>query len=200
MQRLAPFLMLLWPAMAFASPVTIYTQFANPPSALSIEHMKAELDTIMAPLGFDFDWRSLEEADGHQVTVELVVVSFKGECRTDCLRRPGPRTGPLGWTHVANGEILPFADVDCDRIRELMTLPLAQAVPPERARLLGRAMARVLAHELYHFLMNTPRHSSTGIAKSAYTAAELASEHLRFDDAELLVAREERLHPLRARQ
>ena len=54
MQRLAPFLMLLWPAMAFASPVTIYTQFANPPSALSIEHMKAELDTNDGSVGLRF--------------------------------------------------------------------------------------------------------------------------------------------------
>jgi hypothetical protein len=91
----------------------------------------------------------------------------------------------LGSTHIADGRILPFADVDCDRIRELMASSLAPASPQERERLLGHAMARVLAHELYHFLAHTTKHASTGIAKASYTGTELAAGVLRFDEAQL---------------
>jgi len=96
----------------------------------------------------------------------------------------------LGSTHIADGRIPPFADVDCDRIRELMVSSLAPASPQERERLLGHAMARVLAHELYHFLAHTTKHASTGIAKASYTGTELAAGVLRFDEAQLRSVRE----------
>jgi len=174
--------------------ITIYTQFAHPPAAQSIDHMKAELDAIMAALDLRFDWRLLEEADGHQVMSELVVVRFRGACQADSLPTMESKSGPLGWTHIANGEVLPFVDVDCDRIRDLMAAPLIRAVPAERLRLLGRAMARVTAHELFHFLTNTTKHSANGITKAAYSASELASASMRFDEAELNLVREGRLH------
>jgi len=172
-------------AMLASNQVTIYTHFAHPPSQLAFEQMKAELVAVMEPLDRHFDWRSLDQADGHEVATELVVVTFKGECQADWLPPIGPEAGALGWTHVVDGAILPFADVDCNRIRQLMVHPLALALPGERARMLGRAMARVLAHELYHFLLNTAKHAPSGVAKASLTAAELASPHFCFDDAGL---------------
>jgi len=177
-----------------AGALTIYTRFAHPPSSLSIGYMKAELDAIMLPFHLRFDWRSLEHANGHEVVAEVVVVGFKGACRADTMSPWASPAGSLGLTHIADGEILPFTDVDCDKIREVMTSALAIALPVERERLLGRAMARVLAHELYHFLVHTTKHASSGIAKASYTGAELASNGLRFDEAQLRVARAHSLH------
>jgi len=181
---------------AATSPVTIYTQFAHPPSTVSVEHMKTELDAIMAPLDLHIAWRSLEQANGHEVLSEIVVVTFQGTCRSDRLLPEELPMRALGWTHVADGQVLPFSEVDCDRIRELMTSPLAAAAPGERARLLGRAMARVLAHELYHFFTNTTNHAHSGITKACYTGAELAGEQLRFGDAQLRKVRNGRLREL----
>lgn len=209
MRHHAVFLMLIGPAMAFpsqkemprevAGEITIYTQFAQLPEAISVENMKQELSTIMAPLGVHFDWRLLEEATGHQVSAELMVVNFQGHCKADWPTPIPSRSGPLGWTHIADGEILPFAGVDCDRIREILVQPLAEASPLQRARMMGRGMARVLAHELYHFLMNTTKHASTGIAKPSYSAGELAGEYLRFDDQHLRLMRQELQRPFRGR-
>jgi hypothetical protein len=192
MKYWTPFVLLMLSAIALrgqidqpAGVLTIYTRFASPASALSIGEMRAELDAIMLPFHMRFDWRSLDNASGHEVVAEVVVVSFKGACRVDSVPLWGPPAGTLGWTHIADGEILPFADVDCDKIRELITTPLAVSHPMEREGLLGRAMARVLAHELYHFLAHTTKHASTGIAKASYSGAELASNSLRFDPAQL---------------
>jgi len=172
-----------------AGTLTIYTRFAHSPSVLSIGYMKTELDAIMIPFHLRFDWRSLAQASGHEVVAEVVVVSFQGACQADKLAPGGPPAGTLGSTHIADGEILPFADVNCDEIRQVMTAALAVSLPIERESLLGRAMARVLAHELYHFLAHTTKHASTGIAKASYTGAELASNHLRFDEAQLRIVR-----------
>jgi hypothetical protein len=201
MKYSTPFVLLMLSAMALrgqidepAGALTIYTRFAHSPSAVSIAYMKTELDAVMLPFHLRFDWRSLEDATGHQVVAEIVVVSFQGVCEVDSLPPGGPPAGMLGWTHIADGQILPFADVDCDKIREVMTLTLAVSPQSERARLLGRAMARVLAHELYHFLVHTTKHASTGIAKASYTGAELASNCLRFDEAQLRIVLERRPH------
>ena len=191
-----PFVLLMFSVIALrgqidesAGALTIYTRFAHPPSPLSIGYMRTELDAIMLPFNLRFDWRSLERASGHEVVAEIVVVSFKGACQAEP-PHSNPSANPLGSTQIADGQILPFADVDCDKIRELIGSSLEHATPPVRERLLGRAMARVLAHELYHFLAHTTRHASTGIAKASYTATELAGGVLRFDEAHLRSLRE----------
>jgi hypothetical protein len=188
----AAFVLLMFSAVALRGQIddpsgalAIYTRFSHPPSALSIAYMKTELDAIMRPFSLRLNWRSLEQGGGHEIVTNLVVVSFQGVCQADTLPHWNPSAGNLGWTHIADGQILPFADVDCDSIRRLMTASLASAGPPERERLLGRAMARVLAHELYHFLARTTRHASTGIAKASYTGSDLASGFLLFDEAQL---------------
>src|SRR5580658_1469108 len=45
----------------------------------------------------------------------------------------------------------------------------------------GQALARLLAHELYHVLNQTAGHAQTGIAKAQLTAAELVAERFQFD-------------------
>lgn len=172
-----------------AAALTIYTQFAHPPSSPSVGYMKSELDAIMFPFHLHIEWRSLEHAKGRETAARVMVVSFKGTCHVDTRAAIVLASGRLGWTEVAEGEVLPFSDVDCDQIRSLMTAPLAMAPPEVRERLLGCAMARVLAHELYHYLTGTTKHASSGIAKAFYTGAELASGRLRFDEAQLRSAR-----------
>lgn len=201
MKRSTRFVVLMLSAAALraqfdepAGALTIYTRFAHPPSALSIGYMKTELNAVMLPFNLRFDWRSLERANGHEVAAEIVVVSFQGVCRGNTALPGGPAAGTLGATHIADGEILPFADVDCDKIREVMTPSLAVSPPVERESLLGRAMARVLAHELYHFLAHTTKHASSGIAKATYTGADLSCNRFRFDEAQLRAVLETRPH------
>jgi len=175
--------------------VAIYTSFAKAPSASAIGYMKTEMAAILAPLDMRVDWRDLKTATGNQAVPELLVVRFEGDCQVN-LPRPAPKFGPLGWTHISDGRILPFTDVDCDRIWELLQLPLATSAPGEQPKLMGRAMARIVAHELYHLLGNTTKHTSCGIAKRAYSAGDLTAEHLEFDQTGLNRVREHTLHPM----
>ena len=168
-----------------AAPITIFTEFEEEHSPAAFEVMKTELASIMAPAGLDFEWRSLDGSPGNQVTVELVVVSFKGSCRMEeiPLTRSGS-AGALGWTHTSDGAVLPFSDVDCDRIRQFIGRRVLHASLHEREVLLGRALGRVLAHELYHVFANTTSHGKNGVAKPFYTAAELIAEEFVFEKKE----------------
>jgi hypothetical protein len=162
--------------------ITVYTQFEHASSGVSIEMMREELEAIMRPLGLDFTWRDLPASNGNEVSVELVVVSFKGTCRmSDSLPSRG-ETGALGWTHISDGAILPFSDVDCDKIRRFISSQVRALDPAKQEIVYGRAIGRVLAHELYHVFTNTTKHASWGVAKAFYSAHDLVSDSFRFEE------------------
>ena len=179
-----------------APPITIYTHFEGPYSTASVDRMKEELEGIMRPVGMSLEWRSLDAARGRESAVELVVVTFKGKCRMDELAPFASEPGALGSTHISDGAVLPFADIHCDRIRRLMG-PLVNAEDVEtRQDLLGRAMGRVLAHELYHVVAKSTGHVSGGITKAFYTAGDLLAKKVGFCKKEAATLRNLRLHSL----
>ncbi len=49
----------------------------------------------------------------------------------------------------------------------------------------GRAIARVLAHELYHVLAGTVSHSRQGVAQRALSGSQLVSDQLELNPEEL---------------
>jgi len=169
--------------VAHLAPVTLYTQFQNEPPAPVVQAIESELEAIMAPTGLHFSWHPLAEA-GSQVSSQLAIIHFKGECDAEGLKSEGGFPGPLGWTHISDGEILPFIDVNCDGLRIFVQRELIGAPAADREAMLGRAMARILAHELYHLLANTRTHAGGGIAKAAYNVQELLAPILHFGKKE----------------
>jgi len=163
--------------------ITIYTSYQHDLSDVVEKSMQAELASIMEPVGFELEWRSLEAPNESRVASEIVVLTFRGKCDAQGLTLASHENAGLGWTHLSDGEILPFAEVDCDRVRMLVQNDLFRLPPMERAKALGRAMARVTAHELYHILAHTMRHGS-GLSKPAYSPQELLADEFLFDQRE----------------
>lgn len=176
------------------APIALYTQFQQNPPEDVVEALHDELASIMAPMGMRFEWRSLAGVTGNEVAVELAVLTFKGRCDVAGLMPHATSPGALGWTHVSDGNILPFSDVDCDRIRGFVQKDLLSFSPDERAEVYGRALARVVAHELYHIFANTAHHGSCGVGKAAYTVQELLSEDFQFEAKESNALRTSKAH------
>ena len=165
-------------------PAVLYTSFQQS-VPVSIKHaLEDEVESIMGPLGRHFVWRTIASVTGNEVSAELAVLTFKGRCDVEGLTPKEAHPGALGWTHVSDGAILPFSDIDCDRIRVFVQKELLYRKVGEREEVFGRAMARVVAHELYHIFANTPHHGSDGVAKSAYTVQELLSDDFVFEEAQ----------------
>jgi hypothetical protein len=170
-------------------PVALYTSFQQLPSQAVVEAIEDEVETIMGPLGMHFEWRSLAASRGNEVSSELAVITFKGRCDTVGLMPHGGQPGALGWTHVSDGVILPFSDIDCDRIRVFLQRELLFRRAENRDDAFGRAIGRVLAHELYHIFAQTAHHAPDGVAKSAYTVQELLSDEFQFDERDAFALR-----------
>lgn len=169
--------------------ITLYTSFQHEPPRAVVEALKDELEQIMAPIGLRFDWRSLSGVRGNEVSVELAVVAFKGRCDVARLLPRSVQPGALGWTHVSNGNILPFSDVDCDRVRSFVQGTLLTVSRDDREEAFGRALGRVMAHELYHIFANTLKHGSCGVAKESYSVQDLLSDDFQFQGSESVALR-----------
>ena len=158
--------------------IAVYTQFQHPPSTIVETALKQETESILEQVGLELEWRSLAGIHGNEVSEQLAVVTFKGFCESRGLPPAPFRSGGLGWTHITDGEILPFMDVDCDHIRGFIRAPLSQLGPVERDKALGRAVGRVMAHELVHILGRKSHHGSRAVDRPSYTVQELMTDHL----------------------
>jgi hypothetical protein len=165
-------------------PAILYTTFQQAAPAGVTRALEDEVEAIMGPLGRHFVWRTLAEVKGNEVSSELAVLTFKGRCDVTGLAPRDTHPGALGWTHVSDGAILPFSDIECDSIRTFLQKELLYIHPADREEVFGRAIARVVAHELYHIFANTQHHGSDGVAKSAYTVQELLSDDFQFEGRE----------------
>ena len=174
----------LWAGSRTAPTTRLYAHFEQQPPEAVFDSLQTELRSILDPLGLGYDWRDLDLSKGNEVSTELVVLHFKGNCGVGQLAPVAVYPGPLGWTHISDGEILPFADINCDRIRVFIQRDLLRLPEAEREAAYGRAVARVLAHELYHIMAKTKKHGSWGIAKAAYTPDELLCPRLEFETRE----------------
>jgi hypothetical protein len=147
-------------------------------SRAAIREMGREAAHILKQSGVSLQWQLGEPAEA--VNGRLIVVKLLGRCDMD--GPPAfPMSGPLGWSHEANGVILPFSDLACDNIRGAVLS--AQIVGQLRGNvLLGRAMGRVLAHEVYHIVADT---SDDGVAQPALSARELTSGQLELQPSEV---------------
>ncbi len=181
-------------APSVAAPVTLFTQFQQEPPTVVVTALHNELEAIMMPNDMRFEWRSLSAPRTTEVSVELAVVTFRGRCDAANLQPMRTSPGALGWTHVSDGVILPFSEIDCDRIRSFVQRDLLSVDVPQREATFGRALARVLAHELYHIFANTSKHGACGVGKSAYTVQELLADEFQFEESESEALRGSKAH------
>ncbi len=166
------------------APVVLYEKFEKQAPESVLRAMRAELAEVMEPLGFRFEWRELKAAGGSDVVSELAVITFRGRCDTNGMMSRSIVPSALGWTHMSDGVILPFSEVDCDGVREFVQRELSPEPAKLRDELYGKALARILAHELYHVFANTTHHASCGVAKAAYSVTDLLSRNFQFEKLE----------------
>jgi hypothetical protein len=177
---------------ATLAPVALYTQFAQAPPEAVRHALQDEVEAIMTPLGFHFEWRDMADPLGQRVSAELALITFEGRCDTAVTAPFAKRGGPLGWTQVTDGQILPFTNVNCDLVREMVRPTLVTSHADARAVVYGRALGRVLAHELYHIFAKTTHHGSCGVAKESYTMSDLVDADFRFEVKESLLLKSTR--------
>jgi hypothetical protein len=154
--------------------LTIIVKGAQPPPAV-LQSLQREAQLAIGPSGVRMDWRS-QDLGGADVGGEVAIIQFRGNCgaaRTFRGSRASLDSEPLGQTHMVNGKVLPFADVLCDAVHRLIDQELQGTRVTQRDEMMGRALGRVVAHELYHILARTTDHAGHGLTRPEQSRAEL---------------------------
>jgi hypothetical protein len=162
-----------------ASAVTLVLQFDHDFSAQSLDVMEREVASIVSESGIQVDWRMRDEVRSSDSFDSLVVVRFRGACNMDPAPPLGDERGPYAFTYVSDGAVLPFSEVECDKVSNSIRPAMSKRQWQEPDSVLGRALGRVLAHELFHMLAKTQHHAGEGVTRSALSAAQLISDKLR---------------------
>ena len=176
------------------SPIAVFMNFQSEPSPEALSQMEREITEIMKPSGLAFDWRMIKDHRLGESFSDLVVLTFKGHCQMagPTYDELGPlfERQPLAYTRISEGHVLPFSDVQCDTIRNYIAPNMAAAHPADREGILGRALGRVVAHEMYHMLASTTIHAEDGVARSFHTRKDLTAPEFHFTQRESQLLRE----------
>jgi hypothetical protein len=159
--------------------VGVFMDFDTVPGAAAMAAMEQEANELLKPSGIAIDWQLARENRGNRPFASLVVVKFKGSCKADRVPAGVGDFGSFGesyalaFTRVSHGKVLPFSEVECDHVRSALRFLRPSAGLKERQMAMGRALGRVVAHELYHIFAGTTHHADHGLAEPSQSLEDL---------------------------
>jgi hypothetical protein len=173
--------------IACATDITVVIDFDGPHSDRSVQQMKRETEDIFKSAGIHLDWRRRDDV-GRASYENLVVVHFKGKCILDPVPMLYDERGPFAFTYNSDGEVLPFSEVECGPVTASVRSAMWGDDFARPDYVMGRALGRVVAHELVHILTRSAAHGREGVTHAALSGRELIGPPLNLtrDDAERL--------------
>lgn len=175
--------------------LTIFLSNVSDPAPIAF--MQTEVARLLEPSGFKVAWKDWQDRQLGVDFARLVSVQLRGDCIATPLRPTLVSSEPrsLASTAIADGKILPFAFVECETLRSFMASTLHSSPKSRRTELFGRAMGRLLAHEVYHMLVQTRSHQTSGVSKPCFSIADLVAERFHFDESTIEQLRPESPDP-----
>jgi hypothetical protein len=177
----------LFAGILSAEGITIVLDFDGPHSDRSVAEMKREFEDIVKAAPVTVDWRTREQAQ-QESSPNLMVVLFKGKCVLDPVPYLYDERGPMAFTYSTGGVVQPFSEVACDKVITAVRSAMSGGDYAKADVLLGRALGRVLAHEVVHMLSGAA-HGKQGVAAKSLSGSQLIAPELRLapEDLERLV-------------
>jgi hypothetical protein len=179
-------LLALWaavPAPGQVGSTALYYEFKQPPAPSVVQAIRDEVASLLEPGGIYTEWQTMP-INEQRVWTELAVVTFQGRCEALPVAENPYQDHRLGWTHISDGEVLPFATVDCEAVRAEILRDLLNMPRQSRDKTLGRAIGRVTAHELLHIFARTTHHSAHGVDQATLSKAELLADRMILEEHE----------------
>lgn len=171
-----------------SSEVTVVVKPTASYSQEAIVAMEIEATQIYRPAGVTLRWRLANELAEGENFEDVVVVTLKGSCDARNIEQgnAGRRSGhTLAATHISDKHVLPFATVECESVRQYVQARVSGAPSREGDAIFGRALARVVAHELFHILSGSTHHGQHGVAKAAHSQEDLDQARFELSRADI---------------
>jgi hypothetical protein len=167
--------------------VLVYLKSEGTTSPAVVASMMRELGELMQTTGFHIEWGDWKNPGVSSENADLAVVVLRGACSASSLEpsEQAKNTLVLASTAVANAQVLPFSWIDCTSLGQFLGPSIAHESAGRRDFIYGRAMARLLGHELYHILAHTVEHTPAGVAKERFRTEDLLAEHFSYENEAL---------------
>ncbi len=164
--------------------VTVLLDFEQTHSQTSLAAMKRELKSIMDSAGMSVDLRLKDQVAENAQFQRLLLFKMKGACTMSALPigALSDERGPLAMTYSSDGQLLPFGEIECDRVRESLQRTLGRGNPKGSQTAYGTALARVMAHEMYHMIANSKAHTKEGVTRESLSSWDLLERQLPLSD------------------
>ncbi|MBI2150254.1 MAG: hypothetical protein HYU27_06580 [Acidobacteria bacterium] len=177
-------------AQAQTRSLALYSGLAQGLDPEAGQTLQVELQRLLAPAGVELIWKNSGEIKAGEDFDLVAVSSFEGSCSVSepppsAAGFAGTSGASLGDTSISGGRVLPFFRIDCGRLVRILKPALETLDPRSRQALLGRALARVMAHEIYHIVGETAEHQYSGVAKASFSLRDLLSSRFDFDISSL---------------
>lgn len=169
------------------APVALILDAATPLPTLVSTALHQEVEAIFRETGYSFNWVNRGEMRAEDSYPDLVLIRLKSACGSNPLplATASMKGSALAWAHISEGDMLPFIEVDCARLSRMLRASGFGESEHSQRQMLGKALGRVLAHELYHVLTGSNQHSHAGVAQAVLSPALLTSSTLTFTAREL---------------
>jgi hypothetical protein len=162
------------------------------PGEQAVRQMQREAAMQLRDSGLTLEWATATESRRRQDLTDIVVFKMRGKCAMDSFPVVADELGlPLAFTHSTEGDILTFGAVDCDRVRSSLKRTMAGGDYSRADFLYGRALGRVMAHEMYHMLARSKAHADQGVTRECLSSNELVRDGLMMPDRSLRAIREQ---------
>ncbi len=169
--------------------ITVVLDFKGANSPGTTREMQREATLILGATGVHLSFTNRTEASSHDFS-DLVVMTFRGNCKSE---PPAPRydeSGPYAVTWTTDGRVLPFGEVDCEKVIQSARSAMWGGDLARAEMFYGRALGRVMAHELVHMLTKSGNHARSGVQRWALSPRDLTGTVLTLskDDVNRLQA------------
>jgi hypothetical protein len=156
--------------------IRVVLAIENPPDDPYLRRMIAEADAIWHRYGVSVVWSSTNDVGPDDVVLAVSLRPLPPAAAGD--RRAvshametGGRLGAIRFCDGGTPE--PVITLDPAAVRALLATTRARVWQGSPATV-GRALGRVLAHEIGHFLLAFPAHTQSGLMRASFNARELS--------------------------
>jgi hypothetical protein len=174
--RAAAMLLMAGAAAAAEPRLVVVLAFEEEASDTVLSAMQGEVDRIFARARADVDVLVLRGSLEVRHADRIIHMDVKGTCTSAFLRRRRtPAT--LAAMFGVDRELQPIGSLDC----RALSAYIGTVTPT----VYGRALGRVLAHEIYHYITQRREHSERGLFAPALSDISLTGSELSFTDNDL---------------
>lgn len=145
--------------------VVLLLHFTAQEDAALAAQMQPELDSLFANSTVHAQILVHTKAGSIGTPTDVVFVNVNHACKPTL----GSATGALASTQRVDGIIHPLVEIDCAKVATYIRWK------PD----LPRSLARILAHELLHYLWQRPGHAREGVFRECLSRSGLTGTTLR---------------------